>query len=441
MFKYQGVNLIKTVYRPYAPLISSLFFTGFSSQLSWRKFIGFDYKLQDALIIDGVYYYPDYHLQTFAARAVRHILKDQKNFLHLKRETLRREKAIRVKSKGTDLKTFFIAYLNYQPTLALYHICDDFIENSLRQELAKKTAAAEVDELMSHLNLPLKLNLDQKMKKWFLKTRDVSGFIKKYSWNFSRYGQHHFLTRAEATAFLNTLKKDKSLGGLENRLATKQAVKKAKTILGKKAYYVDVMQFFIYYRTHRTDILNQTFFNYYDQLVAFAKRFKLGYADFINCSYEELTTGQIPNRKTLQARRKGAIVCFSHGRIKIISGPAINHFRKLCRDKGNSGSVTGRSAFSGLVSGLVRIVKSKKDFSNFKKGNILVASMTTPAMMPIMKKAAAFVTDEGGITCHAAILARELKKPCIIGTKIATKVLRSGDEVEVDADKGIVKKI
>tara|TARA_Y100000310_G_scaffold338021_1_gene426573 strand:- start:1597 stop:1776 length:180 start_codon:yes stop_codon:yes gene_type:complete len=58
-----------------------------------------------------------------------------------------------------------------------------------------------------------------------------------------------------------------------------------------------------------------------------------------------------------------------------------------------------------------------------------------------MKKAAAFVTDEGGVTCHAAIVSREMKKPCIIGTKIATKVLKDNDLVEVDANKGIVRKI
>ena len=67
--------------------------------------------------------------------------------------------------------------------------------------------------------------------------------------------------------------------------------------------------------------------------------------------------------------------------------------------------------------------------------------MTDPRYVPAMKKAAAIVTDEGGITCHAAIVSRELKKPCIIGTKIATKVLKDGDEVEVDAEKGVVKKI
>jgi len=65
--------------------------------------------------------------------------------------------------------------------------------------------------------------------------------------------------------------------------------------------------------------------------------------------------------------------------------------------------------------------------------------MTRPEYTGIMKKAKAIVTDEGGITCHAAIVAREMKKPCIIGTKVATQVLHDGDLVEVDADRGVVK--
>ena len=69
----------------------------------------------------------------------------------------------------------------------------------------------------------------------------------------------------------------------------------------------------------------------------------------------------------------------------------------------------------------------------------MVTSMTTPDFLPAMERAAAFVTDEGGITCHAAIVAREMKKPCIIGTKMATKQLISGDAIEVDAVNGIVK--
>ena len=65
--------------------------------------------------------------------------------------------------------------------------------------------------------------------------------------------------------------------------------------------------------------------------------------------------------------------------------------------------------------------------------------MTTPDFVPAMRKAAAIITNEGGITCHAAIVSRELGKPCITGTKIASKVLKDGDMVEVDAEKGIVR--
>lgn len=65
--------------------------------------------------------------------------------------------------------------------------------------------------------------------------------------------------------------------------------------------------------------------------------------------------------------------------------------------------------------------------------------MTSVDFVPIMKRASAFVTDEGGITSHASIVSREMNKPCIIGTKIATQVLKDGDLVEVDANNGVVK--
>ncbi|GAG17127.1 unnamed protein product, partial [marine sediment metagenome] len=70
---------------------------------------------------------------------------------------------------------------------------------------------------------------------------------------------------------------------------------------------------------------------------------------------------------------------------------------------------------------------------------ILVTNMTTPDLMQAIEKVVAIVTDEGGILCHAAIVSREFGIPCVIATKIATKVLKDGDLVEVDADKGIVK--
>jgi pyruvate,water dikinase len=101
--------------------------------------------------------------------------------------------------------------------------------------------------------------------------------------------------------------------------------------------------------------------------------------------------------------------------------------------------IKGQIASPGLAVGLVKICRLSTEINKIKKGDILVTAMTTPDFVPAMRKAAAVVTDEGGITSHAAIVARELKKPCIIGAKIATQVLRDGDLVEVNANAGIIK--
>ncbi len=101
--------------------------------------------------------------------------------------------------------------------------------------------------------------------------------------------------------------------------------------------------------------------------------------------------------------------------------------------------IRGQIASTGQARGKVKIVWTKEDNGKIEEGDILVSPMTRPDFLPAMKIADAFVTDEGGITCHAAIVSREMKKPCIIGTKNATAILHDGDEVEVDADNGIVR--
>ena len=103
--------------------------------------------------------------------------------------------------------------------------------------------------------------------------------------------------------------------------------------------------------------------------------------------------------------------------------------------------VKGMIAQPGKVTGTVKIVRLVSELDKVNAGDILVTQMTFPSFISAMYRAAAFVTDEGGLTCHAAIVAREMKKPCVIGTKIATRVFKDGDVVEVDAERGIVQKI
>jgi len=141
--------------------------------------------------------------------------------------------------------------------------------------------------------------------------------------------------------------------------------------------------------------------------------------------------------------------CCAHilinGRVGFYTGAKAKKFKKLfVQAKPNikhSDIIKGQVAYPGKAKGIVKIINAISDLTKFNEGNILVSYSTNPSLVPAMNKAAAIVTNTGGITCHAAIVSRELKIPCIIGTKIATKVLKDGDFVEVDASSGIIKKI
>lgn len=98
----------------------------------------------------------------------------------------------------------------------------------------------------------------------------------------------------------------------------------------------------------------------------------------------------------------------------------------------------GLPASPGIGRGKVKLIKDITEINLVEEGDILVTEMTNPDMVPAMRKAAGVVTDEGGRTCHAAIVSRELQIPCIVGAKNATKVLKTGMQVTVDATRGIV---
>lgn len=107
--------------------------------------------------------------------------------------------------------------------------------------------------------------------------------------------------------------------------------------------------------------------------------------------------------------------------------------------------IKGTVANKGIYKGMVKVIRTVfsdnigTEIKKVKKGDVLVAETTGPEMMIACEKAGAIITDEGGLTSHAAIVSRELGIPCIVGAKIATKVLKDGDLVEVNADKGIVR--
>jgi phosphohistidine swiveling domain-containing protein len=159
---------------------------------------------------------------------------------------------------------------------------------------------------------------------------------------------------------------------------------------------------------------------------------------------------KIDVKKLILERRAVAFIPTAKGEIKFLSASDIKKLADhinfiLGKNKieitAPGGIIKGFSASKGLAEGVVKVVLSSKDFDKLRPGEILVTTMTSVDFVPVMKRAAAFVTNESGITSHASIVAREMNKPCIIGTKIATKVLHDGDLVEVDANQGVVRKI
>ncbi|MFH1292035.1 MAG: PEP-utilizing enzyme [bacterium] len=106
-----------------------------------------------------------------------------------------------------------------------------------------------------------------------------------------------------------------------------------------------------------------------------------------------------------------------------------------------SGDFKGSCAYPGKLRGKVKIVLSVDDIYKVEQGDIMVALTTYPAMLPAMKRARAIISQDGGITCHAAIVAREFRITCVVGVSKVTERLSDGDDVEIDAVRGIVKKL
>lgn len=146
----------------------------------------------------------------------------------------------------------------------------------------------------------------------------------------------------------------------------------------------------------------------------------------------------------LKSRYNFYILSAMNRRIKLVTKKR-NQFLKNNVFSGSSeektNEIKGQIACRGKAKGRVKVAFLAGHLKKAVSGSILVTPMTTINHTPFLKKFSAIVTDEGGITSHAAIVSRELGVPCVIGTKIATKVFKDGDLVEVDADRGVVRKI
>lgn len=213
--------------------------------------------------------------------------------------------------------------------------------------------------------------------------------------------------------------------------------------------YLMMAKRFVYIKDARDDFRRESVYNAQGFFAEIAKRMNLNPGDMSYLQEAEivdfLQRKKAPTKEIINQRKKGFVIYLSTNKKLIcLQGTDISKTIKsfkLAKDEKSEEQITGMVACRGLAKGRVAIVRGVKDLEKVKEGDVLVAVTTHPDYVPAMRRVVAIVTDEGGVTSHAAIVAREFGVPCIVGTKRATKVLKDGGVVEVNADEGWVKSL
>lgn len=214
---------------------------------------------------------------------------------------------------------------------------------------------------------------------------------------------------------------------------------------------VNALAEFIAQRDWSKGYFTKALLSYRILLKEIARRIGIDEAQILYYTYIELDnyfkTGEKLSLDEIQNRIENGSVCvIKNGEFKITTGK--DNIQKIIEEEGiaepfekliNISEFKGLGASRGLVKGKARVLEDASLISELKEGEILITYMTTIEFIPAFRKAAAVITDEGGMSCHAAIISREFNLPCVVGTKVATRVVQTGDEIEVDGGKGTVK--
>ena len=308
-----------------------------------------------------------------------------------------------------DILTLDISYV------WLTHGYEHLYKKKLYTEVAKYISADELDKFIGDVSFPAKKNAHSYLEAALRSNMPLLKVWQKYAWIKARDGFSNGFSIAEL-----------SKGRKEAKKIKHKKFKRPK-IPKQLKHLVSIAQNLVYLRTLRTDILYELLWLARPILKEAAEYYKIPFSQMKNVSIHDLIAG------TPKVHQENITYISFNGSFAILDHPVLND------SYGKKKELKGLIANKGIVRGIVKVVKTAYEIGKVKKGDILFAPTTAPSYIIGMKKAAAFVTDEGGITSHAAIVSREMGKPCIIGTKIGTKVFTDGDFVELDANRGIVK--
>ena len=471
----QKKKLKFTIKRNVAPLVADLWISAYSENKNYKAVYKFDFHTRCGFFKDGSCYYgpeaSDFGKQLldfdddergYINKVFNHIYSLGDELLSFS-EDIRETNWSNIKMPKllVTLRNFFDDYERFSISLMGFQLQED-IEKRLKEMLSD---SKNISEDLATLTFPIKENVAIEEQISLLKIRlsinhtpknisdleipvkkMITKHVRDFGWINTRGGVGDCWTKDDVFKRLIDIS-DAKKQLTEMKHHKKEQLNKSKKLL-KDAnpdlkHIVSIAKELVFFRTYRTDHVTQTFTNIRPLLQRIAK--------LRGCTFEDLTYMRIneifDNRKVtdIKERKKHYALATLEPETTIFSSD-LKEIDELIAQNCDEPAVEsdvlkGNITYIGNVKGIVKVVNGKQDMHKMRKGDILVTSMTTPDMMTAMQKAAAFITDEGGITCHAAIISREMKIPCIVGTKVATKLLKDGDYVEIDATKGIVRKL
>lgn len=389
----------------------------------------------------------------FLRNYIRDYREDNEKVINLAKETSKKD-FVKCSDKELkkDLGNFFETTKNLFHWLWSMEFLNPALDKYTKEKIKEWKASWSDEKINEFINLisfiQKKLPFQKEMEEMLKDDLDIKELHSKYAWiNMNTWDGRPFTLEEYKKRIKIMLEGRQKLenGVKESEEKGKEAQKAISEIEEKEIKELLILiQELIFLKTERIDFFTRSWNFMLPFIDEVCKRLRIKYEDFL-----KLTMGEI-----LKSLEKGKVVVDFNLRMKYVVvrlgdsvyyfyGKAFDEIEKalLKEDYSKIEELKGTVACKGIVKGPVRVLMNDRELSKVKKGDILVCNLTNPNYNPVFERIKGMVTDEGGLLCHSAIMAREFKIPCIIGTKIATKVFKNGDYVEVDAEKGVVRKI
>jgi phosphohistidine swiveling domain-containing protein len=323
--------------------------------------------------------------------------------------------------------------------------------NGTKEEFNKLITAPEKSFLQREEEDLLKIALEKGLDKSAIEEHTQKYIWVPFDYGANHYDQEHFLS--ELKTLLKQSKEElicryNALRNFTENIKKEQAEIIKQYALSENTYNLfKVVQHSHFLIDYKKELFTKL--HWYCEVIfkEIAKRWDFD-VTYVRYAFPEevekfLNHGGVDQQKIIDRYKNHAYIAKENGTFEFLDNPVqfIDDFLREYEKKEEKEEIRGKVAQPGKVSGKVRIILNAKNCNTICQGEILITAMTSPDFMVAVKRAAAIVTDEGGITCHAAIVSRELGIPCVIGTKVATKAFKDGDLVEVDANHGVVKRV